>query len=110
VRYAEWLAALGPAEEPTDPARVVAARTHARELLGDSESRWLSAAEATALLDRHGIATLGYPTHSAAEAVECAVRAGFPVAVKVTDPGIVHKTELGLVRTGLRTREQVRDA
>ncbi len=110
VRYAEWLAALGPAQEPTDPARVVAARAHARELLGDSESRWLSAAEATALLDRHGIATLGYPTHSATEAVECAVRAGFPVAVKVTDPGIVHKTELGLVRTGLRTREQVRDA
>ena len=33
---------------------------------------------------------------------------GFPVAVKVTDAGVVHKTELGLVRTGLRTREQVR--
>ena len=30
--------------------------------------------------------------------------------MKVTDSGVVHKTELGLVRTGLRTREQVREA
>ena len=30
--------------------------------------------------------------------------------MKVTDPGVVHKTELGLVRTGLRTVGQVRDA
>lgn len=42
--------------------------------------------------------------------MHCASQVGFPVAVKVTEPGVVHKTELGLVRTGLRTREQVRRA
>ncbi|WP_298510450.1 bifunctional GNAT family N-acetyltransferase/acetate--CoA ligase family protein [uncultured Nocardioides sp.] len=110
VRYAAWLADLGPAPEPTDPAGVVAARAGAHELLGPADSRWLSASEASGLLALYGVGLLGCTAHSATEAVHGAVRAGLPVAVKVTDPGIVHKTELGLVRTGLRTREQVRDA
>ena len=37
-------------------------------------------------------------------------RCGFPVAIKVTDPDVVHKTELGLVRAGLRTQDEVRAA
>jgi acyl-CoA synthetase (NDP forming) len=110
VRYAAWLAETTPAPEASDPARAVAARAHARDLLGEADSRWLSAAEGAGLLERHGLRVLGSSAYSAAEAVACAVRAGFPVAVKVTDPGVVHKTELGLVRTGLRTQEQVRDA
>jgi acyl-CoA synthetase (NDP forming) len=110
VRYAAWLAEAAPAPGPSDPARAVAARAHARDLLGEADSRWLSAAEGAGLLERHDVPVLGCSAYSATEAVACAVQAGFPVAVKVTDPGVVHKTELGLVRTGLRTQEQVRDA
>ena len=110
ARYAEWLADVGPGPAPADPDLVVEARSHAPALLGESESRWLSAAEAARLLARFDITVLGRAAYSAAEAVDRAVQAGFPVAVKVTDPGVVHKTELGLVRTGLRTRQQVREA
>jgi hypothetical protein len=99
-----------PPLESTPSDLVVRVRDLARSLLGDAASRWLSAAEATELLSPYDVPLLGCSAHSAAEAVECATRAGFPVAVKVTDPGVVHKTELGLVRTGLRTRAQVRDA
>ena len=35
---------------------------------------------------------------------------GFPVAIKVADPEVVHKTDRGLVRVGLRTLAEVRDA
>lgn len=110
VRYADWLAMERPVLEPTPPEQVVRLRGLAQELLGPAGTRWLSAAEASDLLSPYGIPLLGCSAHSAAQAVDCAVAAGFPVAVKVTDPGVVHKTELGLVRTGLRTRGQVRDA
>jgi acyl-CoA synthetase (NDP forming)/GNAT superfamily N-acetyltransferase len=110
VRYADWLSMERPSLESTPPNRIVQVRELARELLGDTGSRWLSAAQASSLLSSYDVPLLGCSAHSAAEAVERAARAGFPVAVKVTDPGVVHKTELGLVRTGLRTRGQVRDA
>ncbi len=32
-----------------------------------------------------------------------------PVALKVTDPGVVHRTELGLVRVGLSSRDRIRE-
>ena len=110
VRYAEWLADESEPPRLSDPAQLVAARERVRATLMGVDSRWLDAAQSAELLDAWGISLLGSAAHSAAEAVECATRVGFPVAVKVTDAGVVHKTELGLVRTGLRTREQVRQA
>jgi acyl-CoA synthetase (NDP forming) len=108
--YAEWLAEESEPAELSDPAQLVAARERVRATLAGLESRWLDAGQSAELLEAWGIPLLGSAAHSAAEAVESATRVGFPVAVKVTDPGVVHKTELGLVRTGLRTREQVRQA
>ncbi|MDX6371627.1 MAG: hypothetical protein QOD98_615, partial [Nocardioidaceae bacterium] len=110
VRYAEWLAEESEPPQLSDPAKLVEARGRVRGTLAGVDSRWLDAAQSAELLEAWGIPLLGSAAHSAAEAVDCARRVGFPVAVKVTDAGIVHKTELGLVRTGLRTREQVRQA
>ena len=110
VRYAEWLADESSPAEPSDPAEVVSARAWVRDVLEGTESGWLDAGQSADLLARWDIPLLGRAAHSAAEAMHCASRVGFPVAVKVTDPGVVHKTELGLVRIGLRTREQVRQA
>ena len=98
------------AAQVSDSARLVEARARVRATLAGVESRWLDAAQSAELLEGWGIPLLGCAAHSAAEVVDCATRVGFPVAVKVTDPGVVHKTELGLVRTGLRTRAQVRQA
>ena len=110
VRYAEWLAEESEPPQLSEPAQLVATRARVSAILAGVESRWLDAAQSAELLEAWGIPSLGSAAHSAAEAVECASRVGFPVAVKVTNPGVVHKTELGLVRTGLRTREQVRVA
>jgi len=110
VRYAEWLADETVLPEPSEPAQVVAGRQLVRDLMAGERTRWLDAGQSADLLQHWGIPLLGCASHSAAEAVDCASRVGFPVAVKVTDPGVVHKTELGLVRIGLRTREQVRQA
>jgi acyl-CoA synthetase (NDP forming) len=43
-------------------------------------------------------------------AVEAATRLGFPVALKVDSPDILHKTEAGVVRLDLRDAAQVRSA
>jgi acetyltransferase len=64
-----------------------------------------------ALLQRHGIglpkqATAG----SAAEAAEKAKQIGFPVALKLVAPEIVHKTESGAVVLGLRNAAEVEGA
>jgi acyl-CoA synthetase (NDP forming)/GNAT superfamily N-acetyltransferase len=42
--------------------------------------------------------------------VEAADRIGYPVVVKAADPGIVHKSDLGLVRLGLSSAQAVADA
>jgi acyl-CoA synthetase (NDP forming) len=110
AHHAAWLATELPAPVPTPADQVVAARRLARGFLGEAGDCWLSADQASRLLAAYDVGVLGCAAHSAAEAADVAARAGFPVAVKVTDPGIVHKTELGLVRTGLRTRAQVRSA
>lgn len=47
---------------------------------------------------------------SAEEAAAAAERLGHPVVIKAVGRSITHKTELGLVRTGLATADQVREA
>ena len=50
--------------------------------------------QATELLAAYDIEVLGSFAESAAERGSAARRCGFPVAIKVTDPSVVHKTEL----------------
>ena len=72
---------------------------------------WLTAVEANALLSAVGIpvprSTLAA---SVDEAVEAAVRLGFPVAVKGVGPALLHKTEHRAVRLNLENRFDVRIA
>ncbi|MFC1968655.1 acetate--CoA ligase family protein [Chloroflexota bacterium] len=49
-------------------------------------------------------------THTADEAVSVAEQMGFPVVLKVYSPEILHKTDIGGVRVGLRTSEEVAKA
>lgn len=44
------------------------------------------------------------------EAIEIATRIGFPVVLKIASPDILHKTDVGGVKVGLRSAEEVRDA
>jgi acetyl coenzyme A synthetase (ADP forming)-like protein len=52
----------------------------------------------------------GHMATSADEAVACAARAGFPVAMKIVSPDIVHKSDIGGVRLNLTSESAVRDA
>ncbi|WP_433547059.1 acetate--CoA ligase family protein [Streptomyces sp. CA-294286] len=47
---------------------------------------------------------------SAAAAVRSAAQVGYPVVMKASGRQLVHKTELGLVKVGLTSASQVRDA
>ena len=44
------------------------------------------------------------------EAVECAEKIGYPVAMKIASPDIIHKSDIGGVKLGLGSAEMVRDA
>jgi acetyltransferase len=62
----------------------------------------------TALLRRHGIALPQQAmVGNAAEAGAKAKEIGFPVALKLISPDVVHKTESGAVVLGLKTPEEV---
>src|SRR5690606_3916453 len=71
----------------------------------------LSEADSKALLAEYGVPFPPERVVATAEAaVEAADAIGFPAVVKLGGEGIAHKTERGLVRLGLGTAEQVREA
>lgn len=106
--YATWLREPRDSAAPSDEDRASVARTEARQMLGRSISGgWLSAADATGLLSPYGLAPSGGFASTSADAAQVASRIGFPVAVKVADPEIVHKTDRGLVRIGLHSTDEV---
>lgn len=71
--------------------------------LGEKETR--------EILKKAGIPLVGeYTTRTEKEALSCAKRLGYPVAMKVSSKDIIHKTDFGLVKTDLRYPEEVRKA
>jgi acetyltransferase len=70
---------------------------------------WLDEAQAKAVLDAYGIPSV--PTQKvrdADEAVAAATQMGFPVALKVVSPQVVHKSDVGGVALNLATPEALR--
>ena len=47
---------------------------------------------------------------TANEAIEIAAELGYPVVMKIASPDILHKTDVGGVKVGLESADQVRDA
>ena len=78
-------------------------RQQGRETIGD--------ADAQAILRAYGIAT---PESSvvgtAAEAVAYCQKIGYPVAMKIASPDILHKSDVGGVVLGVETAQQVQQA
>ena len=71
----------------------------------------LSEHEAKALLAERGLCVPpGRLTESAAEAVAAAEQLGYPVALKIASPDVLHKSDVGGVRLGLRGPEAVAQA
>ena len=74
-----------------------------RSTLSESESKQLLAAWGVASAREHR-------ANSAEAAVAAGEQLGFPVALKVDSPDILHKTEAGVVRLNLGDAAQVRTA
>ena len=51
----------------------------------------------------------GYLAHTPEEAVEIAERIGFPIAMKIISPDIVHKSDVGGIKLNISSPDQVRD-
>jgi acyl-CoA synthetase (NDP forming) len=67
--------------------------------------------QARAFLEQHDIPVI--PANlatSADQAVEAAQAIGFPAALKIASPDIVHKSDIGGVKLGLQNEEEVRSA
>ena len=74
-----------------------------RTTLSESESKQLIAAWGVPLSKEVSVKTPD-------AAVEAAQALGYPVVLKVESPDILHKTEAGVVRLGLRSPDEVRTA
>jgi acyl-CoA synthetase (NDP forming)/GNAT superfamily N-acetyltransferase len=108
-RYGSWLASPPGVIPPSDPI----ARQEVRELATSFLSKhqqggWLDALVSAAMLRAYGVQVVhSIVAGTGAAAVAAAERIGPPVVLKTADPDAVHKTELGLVRTGLVTNEDI---
>jgi acyl-CoA synthetase (NDP forming)/GNAT superfamily N-acetyltransferase len=110
VGYGAWLHTPRSVAPVTDPARLTVVRCWVDEHLEGEEAGWLGPADAASLLSSYDVTPSGVVARGAAGAAAAAAEVGLPVAVKVADPHVVHKTERGLVRADLPYLEQVRSA
>ena len=73
--------------------------------------RLLLGADALGLLKEKGFPVLGYGlARNEDEAAKIAAEKGYPVAMKISSPAVIHKTETGGIRLGLRDEKEVRAA
>lgn len=78
-------------------------RSDGRLSIGDAEAR--------SILQAYGLKTPRSKVASTPkEAIEIANNIGYPVVLKIASPDILHKTDIGGVKIGLRNSEELRDA
>jgi acetyltransferase len=78
-------------------------RSNGRLSIGDAEAR--------SILQAYGLKTPRSKVASTPkEAIEIANQIGYPVVLKIASPDILHKTDIGGVKIGLRNSEALRDA
>ena len=72
---------------------------------------WLDEVQAKELLRAYGIPTVTTEkARNVEDAVAAAVRIGFPVALKIVSPQIIHKSDVGGVKLNLSSGDEVRAA
>ena len=113
VQHARNQAALRELPASTPPA-FVPQRDQAQALVAQAAQagqEWLTQAQVQSLLDIYGIPTQrSQRVGTVDEAVACAARLGFPVALKIVSPQIVHKSDVGGVVLGLDSEAALRTA
>jgi len=101
-----------PNVEGVDPER--GRKTIARALstsAGSPDARWMDVESMAELLLAYGIRmSKSRPAVNRGEAASVAKSLGFPVALKVRSPDVIHKTDVGGVRLHLRSEEEAAQA
>lgn len=109
ARYADWRR-----RPPGEVRRFTVDRERVAAVLMEARRQgWstLDAYHTAAVVAAYGIPVpRGDLARDAEEAARLASAIGFPVVLKVVSPDIIHKSEVGGVRTGLGTAEDVRRA
>jgi acetyl-CoA synthetase len=96
---------------PGDPVRVREIAAAARAAGARTGDGWLAEAEAKAVLRDAGIAVApGRVAADPDDAVRAAEEIGWPVVLKVSAPGLLHKTGAGAIALGLGDGDSVREA
>ncbi|MGO0123038.1 acetate--CoA ligase alpha subunit [Desulfothermobacter acidiphilus] len=81
------------------------------ERVRQERRRSLLSSEGAAVAAAYGIKVAPIQlAQRAAEAVAIAAELGYPVVLKVASPDILHKTDIGGVRVGLKTPDEIRQA
>lgn len=110
VSYGVWRkkpAGTVPAIPDVNSGRAREAVAKALEGAKAGESRWMISDQVEELLRAYGIRTSGAKTATnRGEAAMVARSIGFPVAMKVRSPDIVHKTDVNGVKLDLKTDEE----
>jgi acetate---CoA ligase (ADP-forming) len=102
-------AALG--QTPGDPERLRGIAAAAQAAGAAAPADWLSEHDAKELLRAAGVnVTEGRLVEDEDDAVAALAELGGNVAVKLSDPAVQHKSELGAVRLAVRDEAQVRSA
>ena len=79
-----------------------------RKTIDESDSREIIGEQALDILESYGFPIAPYVyAYSVDEAVKHAKRMGFPVAMKINTPQILHKTDKGAVKLDLRTPDEI---
>lgn len=75
------------------------------------EKKNLTEPEVYNFLEKNGIKIPGwFFVHNKEEAIICAEKLGYPVVIKVVSPKIIHKSDIGGVKTGLSGANEVKNA
>jgi len=110
ARYGRWRAR--PQGTPFAPAhtRPAGAAAIISEALATG-SGWLEPAHVVALLDCYGLPLIETRVVSGSDAAAAAAaQMDRPVALKAVAPGLLHKSDIGAVRLGLKDPQSVREA
>lgn len=111
AKYAEWRNRPSEVFPEFDDLKLDVVRDVCRKALETRGSGWLSVEEVQCVLKACGLPVV--PTvvaRTEEEAVSAAASFGYPVTVKLASRLIVHKTEVGGVKLGLRDADDVRRA
>ena len=109
AQYKSWLDQPTPGYATFDVDKERVAEILAKYQRGGEAE--LSGSDPMDVLDAYGFSVPGSGlAHTSEEAIEMAQKFGYPVVMKIASPDILHKSDVGGVKLGLSTDDEVRQA